>query len=221
MSDSLGTKSWLESGRPRGGDYDAAVAQRLVGQSPHGEADFVEELCRRTAGDSFRPGAIGILDGGCGTGRVGIELARRGFDVMGVDIDLHMLETARQKAPGMSWLLADLAEVRLDEPVDVAVLAGNVLIFVGPGREAAVIRNLAQLLAPGGCLVAGFELTRGGFSLAALDELAAASGLTLVERWSTWDRQPYTAASHYAVSVHRGLNEQIQPAAYDGADHGR
>ncbi|MFI5267529.1 MAG: class I SAM-dependent DNA methyltransferase, partial [Chloroflexota bacterium] len=166
MSESPGAGSWFESARPLGDDYDAAVAQRLVGQRSHGEADFVEELCRRATGEGFHPGETGVLDGGCGTGRVGIELARRGFDVTGVDVDPHMLETARRKAPAMSWLLADLAEVRLDRVVDVVVLAGNVLIFVGRGREPAVVRNLAQLLKPEGYVVAGFELTLGGFSLA-------------------------------------------------------
>jgi len=182
--------------------YDAALQQRLAGQNPHGEADFVERLSRTRSGDGFRPEAVAVLDGGCGTGRVGIELARRGFDVTGVDSDPRMLEAARRKAPELPWLLGDLASVQPDRPFDMIVLAGNVLIFVGRGHEPAVVENLARLLAPGGCLVAGFQLTPGGFSPAEYDALAAARGLTLVERWATWDAEPYAPDGHYAVSVH-------------------
>jgi len=214
MSDSPGAGSWLESGRPSGSEYDAAIGERLAGRNPHGEADFVERLSRgrSRAGDGFRPEAVAVLDGGCGTGRVGIELARRGFDVTGADSDPRMLEAAKQKAPKLPWVLGDLASVQLGRTFDAIVLAGNVLIFVGRGHEAAVVRNLARLLAPGGCLVAGFQLTPGGLSLAEYDALAAASGLTLVERWATWDAEPFAPNGQYAVSVHDN-----QPAAYDGA----
>ena len=40
-----------------------------------------------------------VLDAGCGTGRVAIELARRGIEVVGVDADPDMLERARRRAP--------------------------------------------------------------------------------------------------------------------------
>ena len=46
---------------------------------------------------------------------------------------------------------------------------------------------------------------RGGpdkLSLADYDLLAAASGLTLIDRWSTWDREPFERGGDYAVSVH-------------------
>jgi hypothetical protein len=53
-------------------------------------------------------------------------------------------------------------------------------------------------------LVAGFQLDSGAFplSLAEYDGLCSAAALELVERWSTWDREPYRDGT-YAVSVHR------------------
>jgi SAM-dependent methyltransferase len=186
----------------RGDEYDAAMAQRLAGRNPHGEADFVQEVCGR-AFEALEPEGVAVLDGGCGTGRVGIELARRGFDVTGVDVDVGMLEVARQKAPNLRWVVGDLAEVRFERLFDLVVLAGNVMIFVGRGREGAVLGNLAGLLRAGGCLVAGFQLAAGGFQVGDYDELAAAAGLELVERWRTWGRDPFVAGGEYAVSVHR------------------
>ena len=54
------------------------------GENPHGEADFVEDVLA-----GMRPASV--LDAGCGTGRVGIELAGRDIDVVGVDLDEDLL----------------------------------------------------------------------------------------------------------------------------------
>src|SRR5262245_2357703 len=59
-----------------------------AGEVVHGEADLIASL---------GPGPV--LDAGCGTGRVAVELARRGIDVVGVDLDGDMIAVARTKAP--------------------------------------------------------------------------------------------------------------------------
>ncbi len=144
-----------------------------------------------------------MLDGGCGTGRVAVELARRGYRVVGLDLDDRMLGTARTKPEPVEWVLGDLVSASLGQVFDAVVLAGNVMIFLAPGSEAAALANLARHLAPGALLVAGFQLRPGGLSLAEHDGLAAAAGLELVERWATWDRRPFVDGGDYAVSVHR------------------
>jgi SAM-dependent methyltransferase len=143
-----------------------------------------------------------VLDAGCGTGRVAIELARRGLDVTGVDVDRSMLDVARSKAPELPWVVGDLAEVDLGRTFDVVVLAGNVMIFLAPGTEARVVANMARHIEPGGALVAGFSLEPGRLALADYDALADAAGLLRAERWATWDREPFRSGN-YAVSVHR------------------
>jgi SAM-dependent methyltransferase len=178
----------------RGDDYDARFTERAAaGLDVHGEAAFVAALA---------PAAV--LDAGCGTGRVAIELARRGIAVVGVDVDPVMLATARAKAPDLDWRLGDLASVALPpDRFDVVVLAGNVMIFVEPGTEAAVVANLAPSLAPGGALVAGFELRADRIDVAGYDRCCAEAGLEPAERWSTWDRRPWSTGGDYVVSVHR------------------
>jgi len=176
-----------------GDAYDATYERRAAaGEDVHGEANFVGR---------FVPASV--LDAGCGTGRVARELARRGLDVAGVDIDPDMLATARRKAPDVPWHQADLATIDLGRTFDAIVMAGNVMIFVAPGTEAAVVANMARHLAPGGHLIAGFQLMPGRLDLARYDAFAADAGLTLAERWSTWDRDPWQAHDDYAVSVHR------------------
>jgi SAM-dependent methyltransferase len=149
-----------------------------------------------------------VLDAGCGTGRVAIELARRGMEAVGVDLDPQMLDTARRKAPELTWIEADLATVTVEDGqgaqrrFDLVVLAGNVMIFLTPGTEGAVIANLARHLPPGGKLVAGFQLLPGRLDLATYDRLAADAHLVLDERWATWERAPWSPGGDYAVSVH-------------------
>jgi SAM-dependent methyltransferase len=184
---------WLQSKNRSGDDYDATYDRRAAaGEDVHGEANFVQR---------FKPSSV--LDAGCGTGRVGRELARRGVEVVGVDLDPDMLDTARRKAPDVDWQLADLATIELGREFDVIVMAGNVMIFVEPGTEAAVVANLARHLAPGGVLIAGFQLMPGRLAIDRYDEYAAAAGLELAERWSTWDRNPWIKGGDYAVSVHK------------------
>lgn len=179
-----------------GGDYQARFdALAAEGVDVHGEVRFVL---------AYSPSSV--LDAGCGTGRVALELARRGVEAVGVDVDPSMLATARQRGPELRFEEADLADPGFDlgRTFDVVVMAGNVPLFTPPGTQAAVVAGCARHVTPGGLLVAGFQLDRG-YGLAAYDAACAAAGLVLAERWSTWDREPMPAAdaATYAVSVHR------------------
>jgi SAM-dependent methyltransferase len=191
----MATNRWMERDAPRGALYDRRFEDLAAsGADVHGEAALVHSY-----------GPVSVLDAGCGTGRVAIELDCRGHHVVGVDLDPGMLEAARMKAPPLSWIEGDLAdgELVLDRQFDVVVMAGNVLIFTSPGTEGKVMSNMAGHLVPGGRLIAGYSLQPGGFSVTTHDELADRAGLILEDRWSTWDREPFDQESTYAVSVHR------------------
>jgi SAM-dependent methyltransferase len=177
-----------------GDDYQArfdSLAAR--GVDVHGEVAFVLAL---------DPAPVSVLDAGCGTGRVAIELARRGVDVVGVDVDPSMLATARKAAPGIDWYEHDLSTFDLARTFDAVVMAGNVLLFTPPGTQAGVVSGCARHVAPRGALVAGFQLGRG-YELDAYDEHCTAAGLTLVARYAAWDREPFAPGGDYAVSIHR------------------
>ena len=168
--------------------FDALAAG---GADLHGEADLVTAL---------EPASV--LDAGCGTGRVAVELARRGIDVVGVDVDPSMLATARRQGPELTWVEADLARADLGRTFDVVVMAGNVVLFTDPGAQADVVAGAARHVAPGGALVAGFQLGRG-YDLAAYERACAAAGLVGADRWATWDRDPWPGDGTYVVAVHR------------------
>ena len=187
---------WLARPDVSGAAYDAPYfARAAAGEDVHGEANAVQALL------SSRPGSV--LDAGCGTGRIAIELARRGMDIVGIDLDARMLDQAREQAPDLDWRLGDLATIDLDRTFDLILLAGNVMLFLTPGTEAQVLRNMARQLAPAGMLVAGFQIGRTALGVAHYDAAATAAGLALHERWATWEGDPWAETSAYVVSIHR------------------
>ncbi|HEV7721952.1 MAG TPA: class I SAM-dependent methyltransferase [Iamia sp.] len=192
-------------GEAKGSTYDARWDRLAAeGRSVHGEADLVWGLlAHRRAVDPDTPPTI--LDAGCGTGRVAIELARRGATTIGVDRDGDLLASARAKAPDRRWIEADLVDLGRSveaRSVDLAVLAGNVMIFTEPGTERAVLGAVASTVRPGGLVVAGFSIRPGGYDPERIDADAAAVGLRLLDRWSTWGRARWSAGDDYQVSVH-------------------
>jgi SAM-dependent methyltransferase len=163
------------------------------GTDVHGEAGFVAAL---------HPSSV--LDAGCGTGRVAIELYRRGIEVVGVDADPSMIATARRLAPHLTWMEADLTDASLDLGLrfELVVMAGNVPLFTADGSQPALVAGCARHLSGSGCLVAGFQIDRG-YGLADYDDHCGRVGLVLVERYATWAGDPFTAGGDYAVSIHR------------------
>lgn len=159
--------------------------------------------------DAMAPRGARILDAGCGQGRLGAYLAARGHRVTGVDLDPHLIERARQSCPDATWEVSDLAaDGWAAGPFDLAVSAGNVLAFVDPADRRSVLANLATRLVSAadgidgraGRLVVGFGLDRG-WSRADFDSDAEASGLTVQQRWSTWDLKPFDSDVGFMLAV--------------------
>ena len=184
-------------------NYDGAWDRmRARGVDLHGEVDFLERLFAREVFVASDP----ILDAGCGTGRVAIELARRGHEVVGTDVDTGMLAEAARKAPEIEWHLGNLADIDLGRSFAAVAMAGNVILFVEPADRPAVIANMSTLLRDGAVLVAGFQLSRSGGRRVTVDEWdrwTSANGLVLIERFATWAEDEWTNEADYAVSVHR------------------
>ena len=143
-----------------------------------------------------------VLDAGCGPGRLGAALHHRGHTVVGADVDPVLIEAARTDHPGPRWEIADLSELDLadEPPFDIAVMAGNVLVFVAPGTEVEVLRRVAAHVRPGGRIVTGFHTDRD-YRVAQFDRDIQAADLTLQQRYATWDLQPWTDDAEFAVSV--------------------
>lgn len=166
------------------------------GENVHGEADAVTRLIERHVVD--RVGAEGprvchVLDAGCGTGRLAVELERRGHIVTAIDLDPDMVERARAKSSAIRWLVGDLAKlddvIDADDGYDVIVMAGNILNFCAPGSQTAIVHNLVRHLAAGGLLVCGWsqELREDAYLWTDFVRDARELGANLAETWTNWD----------------------------------
>ena len=189
----VGENHRVEPSLSRGDLYERSYELRAAaGEDVHGEANFVAR---------FSPGSV--LDAGCGTGRVGRELHRRGVDVVGVDLDHEMLETARARCPSASWIEGDISVIHLGRTFDIVLMAGNVINFVIPEFRRQAIENLVHHLRPAGLLINGHSIRPEGCPPAVFAIWAEAAGLEPVERWSTWDQAAFDDSSDYALTVHR------------------
>ena len=180
---------------------DRFAREFAEGNDLEGEARFVDVLAPRRAR---------VLDGGCGTGRIAAALHRMGHTAVGVDRDAGLVRIAADRYPGPTLIPADLLALTPDlltgagapTTFDVIVLAGNVLVYVAPGTERAVLEVLKGLLAPDGRIVAGFATDRD-YAVGDFDRDAEATDLTVEHRFATWHLDRWTDSADWAVTVLR------------------
>lgn len=99
-----------------------------------------------------------VLDLGCGTGNVTIPLARRGYDMIGVDLSCEMLDIAREKAwrEGLDilFLNQDMTEFELYGTVDAIVSSlDSINYIIDDDGIKSLFKNLENYLNPGGIVV--------------------------------------------------------------------
>ena len=137
---------WFESW------FDSDHYHRLYANRDQEEASaFVDRLIDRLAP---APGAA-MLDLGCGSGRHSRSLAALGFEVTGIDLSAASLARARELAgPGVRFIEQDMRS-----PFGIRAFDYVFSLFTSFGYfeerrdHAAVIRNIARSLRPGGTLV--------------------------------------------------------------------
>ena len=121
-------------------DYEVTVA-------------FYEEILKR---EGLRPRTV--VDMACGTGSVSEILARKGYEVTGVDLSEEMLTEAMMKTMDMEnhpmFSCQNLRDLRLPRAVDMAVCALDSLDYItDPADCEAAIRRAWKVLNPGGIFI--------------------------------------------------------------------
>jgi ubiquinone/menaquinone biosynthesis C-methylase UbiE len=71
-----------------------------------------------------------ILEIACGTGRITSFLARHGFKITGLDYSLSMLETAKEKAPDIDWINADMRKFNINKNFDLIFIPYNSFLYL-------------------------------------------------------------------------------------------
>src|ERR1700737_360541 len=157
--DSEWWRSWFGPG------YLALYDDYLAERTP-GEIDRLEALL------ALRP-PLRILDLPCGQGRHAIELARRGYEVTGVDLSPFLLKVAdeRARADGVRvrWLAGDMRQPIAGERFDVVLnLFTSLGYFADEADDRKVVGAAAAMLVPGGRFL--IELINGERVMAQFQE---------------------------------------------------
>jgi SAM-dependent methyltransferase len=107
--------------------------------------------------NAFHASGGAILDVACGAGRHSIALARRGYEVTGVDLSTTFLDEARRRsaAEGLSieWHRGDMRELPWRGRFDGALCFGNSFGYCDRKRTRAFLRTLAASLKAGAAFV--------------------------------------------------------------------
>jgi SAM-dependent methyltransferase len=128
-------------------------------------------LWRALAADPARPDGA-VLDVGAGTGRVALELARHGHDVVAVDRDERLLAALRERAGAggltVRTVCADARALALEGQQFglIVVPMQTIQLLGGAEARAAFLRAARAHLAPGGLLACAIA-----DALEAFDEL--------------------------------------------------
>ena len=133
-----------------GADYTGAYDAIYREKDYEAECDFLEEIFKRAPIHVRR-----VLDMGCGTGGHAIRLARREYEVVGVDRSKDMLEIAERKAReagvDVKFIHGDLRELELDWSFDGVISMFAVMSYQRTNEDlAAACRTAARHLVENG-----------------------------------------------------------------------
>jgi len=101
-----------------------------------------------------RPEFTRVLDISCGTGRHARILCERGYDVTGIDRDAAAVRQAAEQIPGGRFVELDQRSLgSLSGTFDAAMILWQSFGYFDPVTNDSVLRDIADLLRPGGRLV--------------------------------------------------------------------
>lgn len=122
---------------------------------------YLEKIGKQLEAAGLASSGLEILDGGCGTGRVAIPLAKAGHHVTGIEVHKSSAESARKHAQEHDLRLdvieADLLDELRRQPAghyDAALCLG-VLYTCATWQD--MVQEMARVLKPGGLLFASFR----------------------------------------------------------------
>ena len=119
----------------------------LTPQATQAEAEFVIDAMGLTAGAQ-------VLDVGCGYGRHAMELAARGFHVVGLDLSTPLLvrggEEAHRRGLQINFIRGDMRELDFEGQFDGAYCLFSTFGYFDDEMNKKAVANIARALKPGG-----------------------------------------------------------------------
>jgi len=121
---------------------------------------YVDKTEKRLVFSMIKTKSGKALDLGCGTGNYTLELYKRGFEVVGVDVSEEMLKIARKKLPNVKFIRADAYSLPFEDNTFDLVLSITMFEFIHKPEKA--LGEIYRVLKPGGEAIIG---TMNGRSL--------------------------------------------------------
>ena len=127
-----------------GESYDAR------GYHFEGELDFWSRKAEESGKD--------ILELCCGTGRLAIPLASKGFNVMGIDLNRSMVDRAKQNAMDadvdIDWIIGDIRDFCISASFDMVFIGLNSMLHLLENEDIdSMLSCVRKHLRPGGRFV--------------------------------------------------------------------
>lgn len=133
-------------------NYANKYENEIYTQGTLGEVDFIEKEINYDKNCK-------ILDIGCGTGRHDIELAKRGYNVTGIDLSESMLAKAREKAQkaavNLNFQQADARKLQFEDEFDLVIMLceGGFSLMETDEMNFEILKNAAKALKKNGKLI--------------------------------------------------------------------
>lgn len=192
--------------------YDAPQYYDLAFRPETGpEADFIEAACRKYCAFPVRH----LLEPACGTGRLVVELARRGYRVTGFDLSQPSLTYLRRRLARRQLqatvFQGDMADFTLPRPVDAAYNTFDSFRHLLTEQDARRhLQCVAGNLRPGGIYILGFHLLPPDAPEDCIERWTERSGKTQVTvtlRVVSSDRRRRQETIRISLLVRRGAEE--------------
>ncbi len=156
--------------------YDIAFRS----ESPR-EADFIEAACRKYCPFPVRT----LFEPACGTGRLVVEMAARGYRTTGLDLSRPALDYCRQRLAQKKLkarlIEGDMTDFRLGKPIDAAFCTFNSFRHLLEEEQAKRhLECVVETLRPGGIYILGFHLLPPDADLACIERWTEKLGRTQV-----------------------------------------
>jgi SAM-dependent methyltransferase len=140
---------------------------RLTNKQVDEEVTFVEKSL------GIQRGGV-VLDLGCGSGQHAVELASRGYNVVGYDLSLTMLamaaDEAQERGQKINFLQGDMREMAFEEMFDGIFSWGTSFGFFDEEKNISVIQRVHRALRKGGMFL--LDLVNRDYICARLPSLA-------------------------------------------------
>lgn len=189
-------------------NYARKYDEECYVQGTKGECDFIEQEinCDKS---------LKIIDIGCGTGRHSIELAKRGYDIIGIDLSESQLKRAREKAKEqmveIDFQKGDARNLPFESEFDLVIMLceGGFSLMETDEMNFEILKNATKSLKDNGKII--FTTLNGLFPLYHSVEqfFSDASGNeNATYRSSTFDLM--TLRDHHTIVVEDDSGDKIE-----------